>query len=399
MTVCVFWRGAAGVVLAASLVTAGVATEPTPAEKAGMDEYWRHAPRYGCLCCSVYIPAPRAAAVPNDLGSLPVLQARVYKARGRLACYCVGGKYLWVADDQAVYQIDAGRRALVGTYRVTDGLPDVPVRQFLPDGNWLWIVGDGTLSRLEVSTGRIEVPNQPQFTIARMAAGLAGTFLVTEKGAYRWNAADRSFESLGAYPGQDHVARAVEGGFWQFQWDKHVSSLLRDVLVGRRELYVLASNTLSRYDAAGRWVEIARDAWRIALDEPHLWAITTAGLLHYDGSGEKVTRHAGGSGPTPGKPVDLALAGGAAYLVVEPRFDSRAEHYSGGGISRFDPAAGKWTTVRQVGGAGVAFTTAAAVDGSDVLSAFAWSVRSSTAVCIRGWRRSASMSRRSLAWG
>ena len=368
MTLSVFSRGAVALVLAASFVPAAASVQPTPAEKAGMDEYWRHAPRYGCLCCSVYIPAPKAAAVPNKIGSLPVLEARVYENKDRLACFCVGGKYLWAADDKCVYQIEAARRALVGTYRVTDGLPDVPVRQLMGDRKWLWIVGRGRLSRLDVSAGRIEVPNQPEFTIGRMAAGLAGTFLVTEKGAYRWNAAGRSFESLGAYPGQSHVARAVERGFWQFQWHKHVSSLVRGVIVGRRELYVLAGNTLSRFSVGGRWSELARDAWRIMLDGPNLWAITTAGLLHYDCRSQKVTRTAGGTSPPPGKPVDLAVVGGAAHLIAEPRFDTRAKRYTGGGISRFDPATGKWTTVRQVGGAGVTFATAAAVDGSDVLA-------------------------------
>lgn len=348
-------------------VRAATAVQPTPAEKAGMDECWRHAPRYGCLCCSVYIPGPKAAVVPKEIGSLPVLQARVYEARGRIACFSVGGKYLWAADDRCVYRIDAGRRALVGTYRVTDGLPDVPVRQLVPDGKWLWILGRGRLSRLDVSAGRIEVPNQPEFGIARMAAGPAGTFLVTEKGAYRWNAAGRSFESLGAYPGQSHVARAVERGFWQFQWHKHVSSLVRGVIVGRREMYVLAGNTLSRFSVGGSWSELTRDAWRIVLDEPNLWAMTTAGLLHYDCRRQKVTRAAGGTKPVPGKPVDLAVVGGAAYLVAEPRFDTGAKRYTAGGISRFDPATDKWTTVRQVGGTGVTFGTAAAVDGSDML--------------------------------
>ncbi len=365
---CAFLRGV-GAVVAAALVAVAATAEPTPAEKAAMQEYWRHAPRYGCLCCSVFIPAPKAAAVPKNIGSLPVLEARVCENKARLACFCVGGKsLLWAADDRAVYQIDTGRRALVGTYRVADGLPDVPVRQLVPDGKSLWIVGRGRLSRLDVSAGRIEVPNQPQFTVARMAVGPGGTFLVTEKAAYRWKAGGRSFESLGAYPGQSSVARAVERGFWHFQWRKHVSSLLRDVVVGRRELYVLAGNTLSRLSSAGRWSELARDAWRIALDEPNLWAITTAGLVHYDSRSEKVTRLAVGGEAAPGKPVDLAVAGGAAYLLLEPRFDTRAKRYRGGGISRFDPATGKGTTVRQVGGAGVAFTTAAAVDGSDMLA-------------------------------
>ena len=367
MTLSVFPRSAVAVVLAASLVPAGASEQPTPAEKAGMDEYWRHAPRYGCLCCSVYIPAPKAAAVPSGIGSLPVLQARVYETRGRLACFSVGGKYLFAADDQAVYRIDAGRRALAGTYRVTDGLPDSPVRQLVPDGKWLWIVGRGRISRLDISAGRIEVPNHPQFAVGRMAAGPAGTFLVTEKGAYRWNAVGRSFEPLGAYPGQSHVARAVERGFWQLQWHNHVSSLLRGVVIGRRELYVLAGNTLSRFTVGGGWSELARDAWRIMLDEPNLWALTTAGLLHYDCRSQKVTRVAGGGEAASGKPVDLAVAGGAAYLAVEPRFDTREKRYRGGGISRFDPATGKSTTVGQVGGVGVAFPTAAAVDGSDLL--------------------------------
>jgi hypothetical protein len=367
MTLSVFPRSALAVVLAASLAAAGASEKPTPAEKAGMDEYWRHAPRYGCLCCSVYIPGPKAAAVPSSIGSLPVLQARVYETRGRLACFAAGGKYLFAADDQAVYRIDAARRALAGTYRVTDGLPDSPVRQLAPDGKWVWIVARGRIARLDIPAGRIERPKHPRFAVGRMAAGPAGTFLVTEKGAYRWDAAGGSFQPLGAYPGQSHVARAVERGFWHVQWHNHVSSLLRGVLVGRRELYVLAGNTLSRFTLGGGWSELARDAWRIVLDEPNLWALTTAGLLHHDCRSRKVARIAGGGESASGKPVDLAVAGGAAYLTVEPRFDTREKRYRGGGIGRFDPATGKLMTVGQVGGVGVAFPTVAAADGSDLL--------------------------------
>ena len=253
------WSAAA--VLAAAPVPAAAAAEPTPAEQAGMAEYWRHAPRYGCLCCSVSIPAPKAAAVPKEIGSVPVLEPRVYENKARLACFAVRGESLWAADDLAVYQIDAPRRTLTRTYRATEGLPDVPVRQLVPDGKWLWIVGRGRLSRLDVPAGRIDVPNQPPFRIARMAVGPAGTFLITEKGAYRWDAAAKRFDALGPYPGQSDVLRAVERGFWHLEWHKHVSSLLRDVVVGRREPYLLAGNTLSRYGAAGGWNNSAAKTW------------------------------------------------------------------------------------------------------------------------------------------
>jgi len=131
---------------------------------------------------------------------------------------------------------------------------------------------------------------------------------------------------------------------------------------------VLAGNTLSRWTPAGRWSELARDAWRVAFDEPNLWAVTTAGLLHYDSRSAKATRHAVGGQAASGKPVDLVVAGGAAYLVLEPQFDTRAKRFQGGGIGRLDPQTGKWTTVRQVGDTGVAFTTVAAVDSSDMLA-------------------------------
>lgn len=351
------------------MVSAGIcaaAVEPKPAEKAAMDEYWRHAPRHGCLCCSAYIPAPKAAAVPANIGSLPVLEARVYEARARLACFCACDKCLWAADDQTVYRVDVARRAVAASYGVADGLGDVPVRQLVCDGKWVWIVGAGGLSRLDVAAGKIEGVHQPRFTLGRMGVGPAGAFLVTDKGAYRWNAAGGRFDSIGVYPGLSQVARAAERGFWQFEWSRHVPSLLRGVVVGRRAVYVLAGNTLSRF-SDGAWAELARDAWRIERDEAALWAVTTGGLLHYDCLNGKVTRAGAGAKAPPGKPVDLAVVGGAGYLLAEPRYDPGAKRFVGGGISRFDPAAGTWSTSGDVDGAQVAFTTTAAVDGADLM--------------------------------
>ncbi|MCD6303377.1 MAG: hypothetical protein J7M21_00260, partial [Planctomycetes bacterium] len=112
-----FLRCAVAALVAMPLVPSAPAAEPTPREKAGMNEYWRHAPRYGCLCCSVYIPAPKAAAVPKDIGSLPVLDARVYENKAALTCFRVAGKFLWAADDQAVYQVETATGRLVRSYR------------------------------------------------------------------------------------------------------------------------------------------------------------------------------------------------------------------------------------------------------------------------------------------
>ena len=384
MKVSVLSKAVVVAVLAVSAASSSSAVKPTPAESAAMREFWRHAPKYGCLACSVYVPAPKAASVPRNIGALPVLQARLYDSKARLGCFCAEGRYIWAADDSAVYQIDARKQALVRTFTVSNGLPDVPVRQLLADGPWLWIVGRGRLARVKIADGKVQTPAQPTFCLARLAVGPAGTFLVTEQGAYRWNASSRTFKSLGAYPGQVRVAQATKRGFWQFQWARHWSSLLRGVAVGRKEFYVLAGNTLSRFSTSTGWSVLAKDAWRIVLDEPYLWATTTTGVLWYDSRSAKVERFTAarrdlpksGRGLAPGRPIELTIArpggsstGGVVCLLSEPRFDRRAKKFSGGGVSRFDTGTGKWLTTKRIGDTDVSFTTTAAAHNGDLFVA------------------------------
>lgn len=357
-----------GAVLALAAGTGAAQDGPPDDVMKAVREYWRHAPRYGCLCCSVSNPAPKAAAVPGKLGGLPVLTARLYDNRARLGCFCAAGEWLWAADDLAVYQIDVAGRRLRRTFTPADGLPDAPVRQLLAAGRWLWIVAAGRLSRLDVAAGKIDTPSHPAFAVGRMARGPAGTFLVTEREACRWDASAGAFESLGAYPGQARTAQTVRRGFWQHQWPKHFSSLLRAVVVGRDALYVLAGNTLSRHTAGGGWRELARDVWRAELSGKGLWAMTTSGVLHCDGSTGKVTRYAGGKGPAPGRPVDLAVTDRAVYLLVEPRFDKKAKRFGGGGVSRLDLASGRWTVTDRAGKSDISFADAVVAAGGEVVA-------------------------------
>ena len=358
----------AAVVMAAAVLGAED-PEPTPRQRAIMAEYWRQAPKHGCLACTAYIPGPKDAAVPRTIGSVPVCQPRLYDTQARLACYAAGGRGLWAAADAAVYQIDTAKRAMARTFTVADGLPDAPVRQILLDGKWLWIVGAGRLARLDVAAGRIEAPAQPAFAVARMARGPAGTLLVTEQAAYRWNAAAATFESLGPYPGQRWVAAAVERGFWQFDWRGTWESLLRGAAVGTKGFYVVAENTLSRAEAGSGWQQLSKGVWSIVPGPEALWAVTTGGVLRVDDATGKAQAFAVGQGPAAGLPIDVAVGAGAAYLLVEAVYNSKAKQFAGGGICRLDPAGATWDNTARIADTDVCFPAAAAVAGEDVLVA------------------------------
>ena len=354
------------------------ANKPSTSDWAAMKEYWRHAPKYGCLACSVYIPAPKAATVPRNIGSLPVLQARLYDNKPKLACFCTNQQYIWVADDSSVYKIDARKGKLLRTFTVSDGLPDAPVRQLLLDDDTLWIVCQNRIARLKIATGKIEIPHQPAFSIARMAAGPSGTILITEDGAFLWNNSSKKFVPIGKYPAQQQIYRAIKKGFWEVQWKKHYSNLLRGVIAHQRNIFVLAGNTLSTFskssqgDSSGsiaHWKVIAKDVWRILADDHDLWAITTAGVLRFRTTNGKIERFIAGKGPAIGRPIDLIITDSAVYLLSEPRFDTRRKRYIGGGISIFDKHTGKWTTINRIGQIDVSFPTAATVHNGEVFIA------------------------------
>jgi hypothetical protein len=358
-------------VLAAALAAAGPGARgrpagppgsPTAEEAAGMREYRRHAPKYGCLCCSVYIPAPKAAVVPRDIGATPLLSSRLYENKPRLSCWTWAGEDLWLADDAAVYRIDGRRRRLARTVTSRDGLADVAIRQLVADGESLWIVGAGAVSRLALETGEVGRVACPAFGVARMAAGPAGTFLLTDRGAYRWNASTGAMEPLAAYPGQERVAKAAARGFWEYAWRDHWPAMLRDAAVARNALYVIAGNTLSRFDGQ-KWRELSRAAWQLRVSGDDVFALTTAGMLHCDDR-TGVSRHfAGGAGPAPGRPAVLIAARQAAYLLVEGTFAKQGEPLQGGGICRFDPRSATWDDLAALGGTPLGLPTAATSAG------------------------------------
>jgi len=353
------------IVIPAAVFLAAIpgAAEPTPEQLAGMKEYRRHAPKHGCLCCSVMKPSAESAVVPNDLDGAPVLTARLFENKPRLSCFAVSGDRLWAADDRAVYEVDARKRRLGRAITPSNGLADAPVRQLVADDTSLWIVGAGAVSRMDLSTGHVRRTRCLTFEVGHVATGAAGTFLVTDAGAYRWNAAAEAMEPLGDYPGRERAAKAAARGFWEVQWREHWSSMLRGAAVGEKGLWIVAGNTLSRFDGAS-WAVLSQRAWKLAVTGSDVYALTTTGLLRCDDRTGQVTHLEGPSGPTPGRPAALTLAPDAAYVSVEAQ--ARSGRLAGGGISRFDPKSGTWDHVDEIGKTEIRLPTTATFDGTSL---------------------------------
>jgi len=336
--------------------------EPPARIKQAMQEMWR---RGHCLLSSVYKPADREAALPRDLKDTPVFEPAVIARRGVLRCYAADGGTLWAADDAALHQIDAKAGKLVRTFDRSAGLPDEPIQSIAAAGGRVWLATRGHLVRLDPKAGRAAVVGGVQVGMGRLAASPKGVWLVGDQGAYRLAKGDQ-WEKLPDLPAREQFARTVRRGFWSKLWHRRMRVLMPSVFATADGLYVVCGNRLARFDAgAGKWHDIASQVWQAAPSGRTVWALATDGVLRYAPAGGKTDRWKAGAGPAAGRPVAMAAGEKAFYLASQPDYDSKANRFAGGGLSRLDLASGKWTTTQEVDGVDVRFATAALADGDE----------------------------------
>lgn len=347
-----------------ALAAAGEPSQPSPEAKAAMQELWR---RGECLLSSVYQPAERAAAVPKDLGGLPALEPRVYANKGALLCYAVDGRTLWAADDQTLYRVDAASGKLARRYDAAAGLPEAPIQAIAPAGSLVWLATRTGLAKLDLATDRIVPVEGVRFTLARLAAGPTGLWVVSDAGAWHCTA-DGACRALADFPERQRLVQVSGSGFWTALWQRRLEVLIPSIFATDDGLYAIVSNRLVRFDPqAGQWVTICDQAWQAIAAGRTVWAIRTAGVLRYDAATGERTDFPAGKGPADGRPVAMAAAQEAFYLASEPAYDAAAKRFTGGGISRF--ADGKWTVIQEVDGTDIRCATALLAEGDEVWAA------------------------------
>ncbi len=341
--------------------------DPPPEVKAAMRELWR---RGNCLLSSVHEPAGKQSAVPRDVGDTPVFAPRVLARQGRLLCYAADGETLWAADDQALYQLDGAAGRLVKRFDSRDGLPEAPIQCIAPAGGTVWLITRDGLARCDAAAGAITPVPAVEFTLARATAGEGGVWIVSDAGAFRLAPGEAEWRKLPDFPGQGELAQVARRGFWAALWRGKLLGCIPSVFSNADGLYVVCMNRLLRYAPdAGEWRQIGGDAWQAMADGRTVWAMTTGGVLRYDGATGQSRQYPSGQGPAAGRPVAMAAAGGGFFLASEPDYDDGARKFVGGGISRLDTATGEWTVTEQVDGTDIRFLSAVLADGDDVWAA------------------------------
>ena len=350
-------------VVTASLCAAAEEGRPETA----MKELWR---RGHCLLSSVHRPAERQSAVPNDIGNTPVLQPPVRMGKGTLLCYAVGGGDVWAADDGALYRVNAESGEVAATYGPGEGLPGAAVQSIAPDDGRVWLATREGLAVLDVAGGRIEQVEDVRFTLGRVAAAGGHAWVVSDAGAWHLGPNAEQWEALPDFPARRALERVAAKGWWHAFWRRKLETLIPAVLSTEDGLYCICSNILLCFDPdTGKWQTLSTDAWSAATDGRKVWALTTGAVLRYDGAQGKLTTYKLGEGPAAGRPVDMAVADAAFYVVSEPDYDQGSKSFVGGGISRLDTATGQWTVTETVDGTDIRFLSAIAADTGEVWAA------------------------------
>ncbi len=343
------------------------AEEPSERTRAAMKELWR---RGFCLLSSVHRPAERQAAVPEDIDSALVLQPAVRTGKGRLLCHAVDGDTLWAADDAMLYAVSAAHGRVVSTYGRARGLPEAAVQSIAPDRDRVWLATRAGLAVLNLEVGRIEPVEEVRFTLGRVVAAEGHAWIVSDAGAWHFAPESHRWQALSEFPAQHALQRIAAKDWWHAFWRRKLDTLIPPALCTDDGLYCICSKRLLHFDLqAGQWRTLSTNVWHAAARHGTVWALGTTGVLRYEGADGSLTTYALGEGPAAGRPIDMALADDAFYLVSEPDYDEKSGEFIGGGISRFDLEKDRWTVTERADGVDIRFLSTIAAHGDEVWAA------------------------------
>jgi len=308
-------------------------------------EYWR---RMRCLAC-VVLPATRNAAAPANLRGATPIAGRWLSLKRRITAWTRHAATLWVAQDNALHQIDLASDRVARTYDKASGLPDRLVYQLLDDGATLWIVHRAGVAAL--AQGRERVADLPELraTFAQAAADPAGgAWVVADTGTFRLKSPAEKPLAFPPIPTAKRIRKVVENGIWVAHWARRTGHLLASPVVLGTRLYVGSYGDLYEL-AGGTWRRIAEGAWGQAPHDSKLWYLTAKGLAAYD----PATRKAESFAPpdsVAGRNARLLVTHAAAWLLIEPMPHVGGQPATGGGLARLDLAERTWRAWREING-------------------------------------------------
>ena len=307
-------------------------------------EYWR---RMRCMAC-VVLPATRNAAVPADLRGASPIAGRHFSLARKFAAWARDARFLWVAADNEILQIDLAQAKVARSFGRADGLPDQLVYELASDGTTLWIVHRGGVAALVIGGERVADIPRLKSRFARVALDADGAVVIADTGTFRYKTPAGEPVVYPAIPTAARIGKLVENGIWVAHWARKTGHLLTSPASVGERLYVGSYGDL--YELAdGTWTRIAENGWGQAASKGRLWFADAKGLEEFDPAAKKTATW------TPpesirGNYIRLLVTEAAAWLVAEPRSAGREGPPTGGGLARFDLATHKWDAWPRING-------------------------------------------------
>jgi len=304
-------------------------------------ELWRH---MRCSAC-VVTPAVANAAVPKDLrGAVPV-HGRYWPYRERLAAWTRDEKYLWLATDSRIVQIDLAARKLVRSYGRAEGLPDRLVHDLASDGKRLWIVHKGGVVTLPVGGEKIARPEWLETRFARVLAHGDAVWIISVSGTFKHKAgedpaAGPAPDPAPALPTADQISKTVENGIWIPHWRRRTAHFIADPIAAGDKLFVSSYGDIYEFDGVA-WKEVAVGAWALRAAAGRVWFLDAGGLNEYDPGTGKKKLHGLPEGCR-GQAMHLVVTDAAAWTAAHPQRAGGDEDPAGGGLCRFDLGTREW---------------------------------------------------------
>jgi len=130
--------------------------------------------------------------------------------------------------------------------------------------------------------------------------------------------------------------------------------MIQDAALVADKLWVLSTGKLFCLEcspqglAGASWKEVASDAWTMEPDGDRLWVLTSKGVDCYDGADGGVKQYTSEDGLAAGRHKFLAVTDKTVWLATDPKADEQTSSYVGGGLSRFDRAARRWSNLTAI---------------------------------------------------
>lgn len=312
-------------------------------------ELWRH---MRCSAC-VVTPAVRNSTVPKELRGATPVHGRYWPYRERLTAWTRDAKYLWLASDNRILQIDLAARKLVRSYGQAEGLPDRLVYGLASDGKRLWIVHKGGVVTLPVGGGKIAGPEWLKTRFARVFVDDATVWVVSVSGTFRFKAGEDPSarppdDPLPALPASTQISKTVKDGVWIPHWQRRTAHFIADPAAAGGKLFVSSYGAIQEFDGA-KWREVAAIGWELQAAAGRVWFLSARGLNEYDPGIGKVKLHEPPE-DCRGQYTRLVVAGKAAWVVSHPLRAAKGRDPVGGGLCRLDLGTGKWETWTKING-------------------------------------------------